>query len=198
VLGVHATLLDDELVACGVTAARGNNNPKVGRPSVSPLAFLRAFAQAGGRGFDAYAHQPYYGSPSESPTTRGPGRGGVTLANIGDLERELTRLYHRRVPLWLTEYGYQTNPPDRVFGVSFAKQAAYLKTAVGIARRDPRIDVLLWFLLRDEQDVSRWQSGLVTATGKRKPSFEAFRAAAGTLQVPTLASATRPPQTSSP
>jgi hypothetical protein len=190
VVGVHATLVRGELVACGVTAARGNNNPRVDRPSVSPLAFLRAFAQAGGRGFDAYAHQPYYGAPHESPTTRGPGRGGVTLANIGELERELMRLYHRDVPLWLTEYGYQTNPPDRVFGVSWAEQAAYLKSAVAIARRDARVDVLLWFLLRDEADVSRWQSGLVTASGKRKPSFAAFRAAAGTLQAPTLASAT--------
>jgi hypothetical protein len=186
--GVHATLLDGELVACGVTAARGNNNPRGDKPSVSPLAFLRAFAKAGGRGFDAYAHHPYYGSPHETPATRGPNGGGVTLANIGDLERELTRLYHRPVPLWLTEYGYQTNPPDTVFGVTYAQQAAYLEQAVGIAWRDPRIDMLLWFLLRDEPDVARWQSGLVTASGKRKPAFAAFQQAAAALPTPTLAS----------
>ena len=33
------------------------------RPSVSPLAFLRAMKAAGATGFDAYAHHPYYGSP---------------------------------------------------------------------------------------------------------------------------------------
>ena len=52
--------------------------------------------------------------------------------------------------LWITEYGYQTNPPDTFFGVRYAKQAAYLTQAVAIARANPRIDMFLWFLLKDE------------------------------------------------
>ena len=86
-------MLRGQKVACGVTAARGNNNPSGKKPSVSPLAFLRAMKKAGARDFDAYAHHPYYGAPSESPATASPGRGGVTLGNIDDLVRELTRLY---------------------------------------------------------------------------------------------------------
>jgi hypothetical protein len=179
--GVHLTLVAGERVACGVTTARGNNNPNGDRPTVSPLVFLRAAARAGMRGFDAYAHHPYAGGPAETPTTRPRQHGAVTLANIGDLERELTALYHRRVPLWLTEYGYQTNPPDPSLGVSYARQAAYLRAAITIARRDPRIDMLLWFLLADETDVARWQSGLISAAGRRKPSFAAFQAAAAAL-----------------
>jgi hypothetical protein len=35
--------------------------------------------------------------------------------------------------------------------------------------------MLLWFLLRDEPDPARWQSGLISATGERKPAFDAFR-----------------------
>jgi hypothetical protein len=124
--GVHASMLRGEKVACGVTAARGNNNPTGAKPSVSPLAFLRAMKKAGARDFDAYAHHPYYGAPSESPATASPGRGGVTLGNIDDLVRELTRLYGPK-RIWLTEYGYQTNPPDRVFGVSWATQARYVR-----------------------------------------------------------------------
>ena len=31
--------------------------------------------------------------------------------------KELTRLYGY-MRIWVTEYGYQTNPPDRVFGVT--------------------------------------------------------------------------------
>ena len=38
--------------------------------------------------------------------------------------------------------------------------------------------MFLWFLLRDEQRLGGWQSGLVTFDGKRKPSFHAFRRAA--------------------
>ena len=81
--------------------------------------------------------------------------------------------------LWITEYGYQTNPPDPLFGVSWATQAKYLRQAFGIARRNPRIDMMLWFLLQDEVDVGRWQSGVISASGQRKPSFAALKAVAG-------------------
>jgi hypothetical protein len=175
--GVHATTLEGEQVACGATAPRGNNNPRSSRPSVSPVAFLRALKGAGLKQFDAYAHHPYYGSPGETPTT--PPRGGkkataVTLGNIGTLISELTRLYGKK-PLWLTEYGYQTNPPDRQFGVSWARQAKYVTQAFAIARRNPRITMMLWFMLKDEPILNGWQSGFLTAQGKQKPSFDAFR-----------------------
>ena len=77
--------------------------------------------------------------------------------------------------LWITEYAYQTNPPDPVFGVSWNTQARYLRQAYAIARRTPRIDMMLWFLLKDEQDRGRWNSGLLTPPATGKPSFAAFR-----------------------
>ncbi len=97
---------------------------------------------------------------------------------------ELDRLYGKKTRVWVTEYGYQTNPPDTIFGVTRSKQATYLTQAVKIVRANPRIDMFLWFLLRDEQRVSGWQSGLVTFDGKRKPSFDAFRRAAASLTAP--------------
>lgn len=177
--GVHSTLLGNEKVACGVTGPRGNNNPGSVRPSVSPIAFLDAAKKAGMKTFDVYAHHPYYGLPKETPTTKPPAANGaaptaVTLANIKVLLDELSRLYGPR-KVWLTEYGYQTNPPDPQFGVSWAKQAAYLTQAFAIARKNPRIEMMLWFLVRDEPIVSGWQSGLTTADGKHKPAFDAFR-----------------------
>jgi len=175
--GVHATLVSGERVACGVTAPRGNNNPASSRPSVSPLAFLIAVKGAGLRHFDAWAHHPYYAGPSAAPASRvGTGAGvneAVTLGNIDDLIREVTQLYGKK-RIWITEYGYQTDPPDDFFGVSWAKQAAYLRQAFEIARANPRIDMMLWFLLRDEPNPAGWQSGLITAAGKKKPAFAAF------------------------
>jgi hypothetical protein len=176
--GVHATLAPGERVGCGVTAPRGNNNPKSLRPSVSPLAFLRAVKKAGLKKFDAWAHHPYYGSSRETPTTKplspkGAPSTAVTLANIGDLIREVTRLYGNK-RIWITEYGYQTTPPDPLFGVSWAKQARYLTRAFAIARANRRIDMMLWFLLRDEPGLGGWQSGLMTFGGKRKPAYAAF------------------------
>jgi Glycosyl hydrolase catalytic core len=172
--GIRATVLNGEKIACGVTAPRGNNAPRSSRASVSPLAFLRAMKHHGARGFDAYAHHPYYGSRSETPATRPKAETAVTLGNINDLVSELNRLYGGK-RLWITEYGYQTTPQDKYFGVSYQKQAAYLRQAFRIARRHPRIDMMLWFLIRDQQAVRYWQSGLYTHGRKRKPSFSAFR-----------------------
>jgi hypothetical protein len=173
--GIHATMLANRRIACGVTAARGNNNPLGVKPSVSPLAFMRATKKAGMRGFDAWAHHPYYGNPRETPSTPPPELGGVTLGNIDTLVAELTRLYGRTKRVWITEYGYQTSPEDAFLGVPWQTQASYLREAFAVARANPRIDLLLWFLLRDEEDPARWQSGLLTAAGERKPSFLAFR-----------------------
>jgi hypothetical protein len=181
--GVHATLAPGERVGCGVTSPRGNNNPTSNRPSVSPLAFLRASKKAGLKTFDAWAHHPYYGAPSDTPTTkpraaRGAPATAVTLGNIGDLIKEVTSLYGNK-RIWITEYGYQTSPPDAIVGVSWAKQAAYLTQAFAIARKNPRIDMMLWFLLKDEPNLAGWQSGLITFAGKKKPAYTAFMRMAG-------------------
>jgi hypothetical protein len=177
--GVHSTMYKDEKVACGVTAPRGNNNPRSARPSVSPVAFLTAAKKAGMRTFDAYAHNPYYGVPTETPSTRpasarpGLAPTAITLANINVLLAAVGRLYGPR-HLWITEYGYQTDPPDAFFGVSWARQARYLTQAFEIARKNPRIDMMIWFLLKDQPDLSGWQSGLMTVGGRRKPAYAAF------------------------
>jgi hypothetical protein len=174
--GVKQARIRAQKVACGVTAPRGNNNPSTLRASISPLAFLRAMKAAGARGFDAYAHHPYYGRPAETPSTAPPGpkTTAITLGNINVLIREFTRLYGRK-PLWITEYGYQTRPQDRIFGVSYAQQARYLTQAFAMARRHPRIDMMLWFLMRDDRRAAGWQSGFITSSGVRKPSFLAFQ-----------------------
>ena len=44
-----------------------------------------------------------------------------------------------------------------------------------IARKNPRIDMMLWFLLKDEPTLAGWQSGLLTYRGHKKPSFAAFQ-----------------------
>ena len=77
--------------------------------------------------------------------------------------------------IWVTEYGYQTNPPDRLFGVSPAQQALYMKQAWTKLAANPRVDMMIWFLLSDEARVGAgWQSGLYTVGGARKLSREIF------------------------
>lgn len=158
-------------VACGVTSPYGK-----GGSAIAPIRFLREMKRAKAK-FDVYAHHPYSRvrpaiSPTKIPRER---RLTVSLGNIGDLFKELNRLYGKRKRVWITEYGYETNPPDPRIGVSWAKQAAWLKLSHRIARRHPRIDMYLWFLIQDEPDITKWQTGLVDQFGTRKPAFAAFQ-----------------------
>jgi hypothetical protein len=172
--GVHAVQHGAAKVACGGTDPFGNNQPRSKRASISPLAFLRSVKKYGLRRFDAWAHHPYASRPSQSPTTKPKANTAVILGNFGDLVNEVTRLYGKK-RIWITEYGYQTRPPDRVFGVSWKAQAKYLAQAYSIARKNPRVDMMIWFLVKDESRLAGWQSGFFTAKGQRKPAYTAFR-----------------------
>ena len=173
-------------VACGVTAPRGNNQPTSTRPSVSPVAFLRACKRYGLKTFDVWAHHPYYDKPTETPAFRPSKKStAIELGNIDVLLGELSRLYGPK-HLWISEYGYQTRPQHKTFGVTWTQQAAYLRQAYTIAHKNPRIDMFLWFLLKDDTKVSGWQSGLLTARGQKKPSFNVFASLPRFLASPIL------------
>jgi hypothetical protein len=172
--GVHDTRIKNEKVACGGTAPRGNNNPHSSRPSISPVAFLRAVKRDGLRTFNAWDTHPYYAYPSERPSQAAPAGGSIELGNINKLIHIVTRLYGKK-PIWITEYAYETNPPATIFGVPWRTQARYLTEAFKIARRNNRIKLMMWFMLKDDPSSLGWQSGLETATGQIKPAFYAFR-----------------------
>jgi hypothetical protein len=179
--GVHSPFLGplpDEHVACGVTGPKGNDAPATARASVDPLTFLTAAHKYGMKTFDVYAHHPYADiGKNESPTyvPKGKFKRRVQLGNLNLLMKLITQYYGPK-HLWITEYGYQTNPPDKRFGVPYKTQAKYLSQSYAIARRNPRIDMLLWFLVRDEPAVGNWQSGLATVSGKHKPAWAAYLA----------------------
>lgn len=175
--GVHAAGREarvEEVVACGATNPKGNNVARGGRPSISPLLFLKWLKRSKAK-FDVYAHHPYAPTPLDGPEMRPRARTTISLGNIGVLLRELRHLYGPAMKLWITEYAYQTNPPDSRFGVSFERQAQFLRRAYTVARKHTRIGMMLWFLLRDELALGGWQSGLFTFDWKVKPAYDAFK-----------------------
>jgi hypothetical protein len=95
------------------------------------------------------------------------------MATLPRLLRDIQQAFGQK-RIWLTEYAYQTNPPDRYIGVSKSLQAEYMGEASLRAYLAPRVDVLIHFLVRDEPDLGGWQSGLLTAGGIAKPSYRAF------------------------
>jgi hypothetical protein len=153
-------------VGGGVTAPRGSGG------GISPVDFIRGMDAAGAR-LDAYAHNPYPLRRLETPTSGGCSHcETITMATLDRLLREVGRAFGRK-RIWLTEYGYQTNPPDRFLGVSPALQSRYLAEAAHRAYATPYVDMLIQYLYRDEPDAARWQSGLVTAGGSAKPARRA-------------------------
>jgi hypothetical protein len=192
--GVHSTTIapgavtllgpkvaEKEQVACGVTDPKGNDAPATSRASVDPLTFLAAAKAAHMGPIDAYAHNPYPSSGKETPTYVPTGKTArrIQMGNIGTLIKKVSAYYGSK-PIWITEYGYQTNPPNRtIFGTSWQNQAAWLKESVQIAKRNPRIKIFLWYLLRDDGSKQGWQSGLMTTSGQKKPSWNAFKSVAG-------------------
>jgi hypothetical protein len=95
------------------------------------------------------------------------------MADLSRLESLVAKDFPK-ARIWLSEYGYQTNPPDRLLGVSFALQARYQEQAAYVAYTAPRVDLLIHFLYQDEPNVARFQSGLTTLGGKAKPSLAGF------------------------
>lgn len=157
-------------VGGGVTGPRGNAG------GVSPVDWLRGMARAGAR-FDAYAHHPHPGGPFESPTVGGCFGSNcktITLANLRRLVQEVRRAWGGRKRIWLTEWGYQTNPPDKYLGVSPRLQAQYIGEAARLVYRTRQVEMLIQFLYQDEPQTERFQSGLLTSAGRPKPGLYAF------------------------
>jgi len=168
------------LVAIGETSNQGRDRPLRGAAdSVAPGTFARLLAQERNLSFDAYATHPYPTRPNALPTekVRWP---NVTLSQLPRFETSLDRWFKRsEVPVWITEYGYQTKPGDR-FGVTEAQQARYLSLVMNQLKADPRVQLFIWFIFRDSTG-GLWQSGLATASGRAKPSYAAFRSLAGSM-----------------
>jgi hypothetical protein len=139
-----------------------------------------------------YAHHPY--ALLTPPSRRSTSSDSVSMGDLRALTRELTRIYarygqklptKRGVPLYLTEYGYQTKPDP--IHISFAQQAAWINEAEYIAYKNPLVRSMSQFLLIDDAPAAgvdpkkdpqlywrTFQSGLKLLNGSRKPSYKAY------------------------
>jgi hypothetical protein len=135
---------------------------------------------------DGIAYHPH--GVRRAPDVRTPQRDDAGLADLPRLEALLDAIQRRgglrnsrhaarKFDLYLTEYGYQTNPPDRVVGVSPARQAAWLQQGAYMAWRDPRVRNLTQYVWRDERvgfNGAGWQSGLLFVDDRPKPALRGF------------------------
>jgi hypothetical protein len=128
----------------------------------------------------AIALHPYPsgGVPPDVATAEEPDY--ADLASLPTVERTLDRLQEpygssTRFPIYSTEFGYQTNPPENIPRTTDPATAAYyLNWAEYISWRDPRLRSWNQYLLRDPSG-GNFASGLEFADGRPKPAFFSFR-----------------------
>jgi hypothetical protein len=102
------------------------------------------------------------------------------LAAMPTVESTLDRLQRAygsstRFPIWSTEFGYITNPPNNQYTVTPAQAAYYLNWSEYLTWQDPRIRSYDQYLLADPSSKFPFATGLRTSTGKPKPTLAAYR-----------------------
>ncbi len=170
----------DELLA-GETAPIGARTGRSAGSPMMPGPFLRRLLCRGCPRLPAtgIAHHAYTRGGSQPPRFRSlPGE--LALSDLGRVTA-IVRTAGRRGVLprdagvHLTEGGWQTSPPDRLFGVPPALQARWLNETEWLVRRHPRVRSIGQYLLYDEAETHRFQSGLRYADGRAKPALRAWR-----------------------
>ncbi|MDX6691593.1 MAG: hypothetical protein QOG15_3050 [Solirubrobacteraceae bacterium] len=202
--------IDTDTVLLGETAPLGSTKTNAKSPPF-PSLFLRELAcikqngskytggAARARGCNnfgpklqanGFAHHPY---TKNVPTTTQPPAGGLTMANISQLGTLLDDLSSKSggkipadLPLYMTEFGFETNPPDPFNGVPLFSQASFNELGEFLAFSNPRIASQAQFLLRDVAPVAgkspgtkaywfTYQSGLYFNNSVPKPAVFAYQ-----------------------
>jgi hypothetical protein len=187
-------------ILLGETAPFGRDTGKRYLRSIGPADFYRELFCLNGRGrkltgraarirsckgykklaVTGVAHHAYGRGAGSSPHARIFGRSNITLRYIARLFKQLNRgakrgRIRRGLGVWITEYGFQTRPPDRFAGTSLHNQARWLNDSDWMAWKRGRIKGMAQYLMRDERNLGGFQSGLRFKGGKAKPSLAAYR-----------------------
>jgi len=166
---------------------------------IRPLEFMREMACVNGRyrpfrgraarkrGCDNFralpgsglGHHPY--TLAGGPGVRAAHRDDAPVAYLHRVVKTLNKLgrknrvKRRRMKVWVTEFGFQTNPPD-IFQTPIRKVPRFMGWSEWLMWRNPRVASHSQYLLRDEPDNSSFQTGIRFADGKAKPGvYNAYR-----------------------
>jgi hypothetical protein len=80
-----------------------------------------------------------------------------------------------KLAVYVTEFGYESSPPDTGRGVPPETQAQYLSHASFLAWRNPDVRMFAQFLFQDIADPRSYQTGLLYPDGRDKPALQAFK-----------------------
>jgi hypothetical protein len=171
---------------------------------VSPLKFLREMACVNDR-YHAYrgsaaasrdctnyrplpgtgiAYHPY--TLADGPEALTPLADDATINDLTRLDRALNKLSRRfvvhRMPIWITEFGYQTDPPDP-FASPISLVPRFMSESEWLAYNDRRVKSYAQYPLSDDSVAGRglarfhgFQSGIDSSSGRPKRGvYQAFQ-----------------------
>ena len=168
------TLLIGEIASIGQTRRSPHTRVMAAEPFARRLLARRVPATG-------FALHPYTMAAAGPVCARG-GPGQLPPARLGRLRTLLDRagrrgVVPRRLPIWFTEAGFQTNPPDPIAGVPLAAQAARINQLEWLTAGTPGVRSTAQYLLLDDSRQEGFQSGLRFASGAPKPALAAYRIA---------------------
>ena len=184
----------------GETAPLGRDSGSWSKRSIAPVTFYRELFCLDSRGraltgsarslrgcprryakldADGVAHHPYTRGGGNDPRAR-IDSDEATIYKIDRVTRELDRAARKRrirfgAPIYFTEYGFQTNPPDRIAGTSLSRQSEWLNESDWLAWKESRVRGVAQYELRDEYRIGGFQTGLRFHGGDAKPAYGAYR-----------------------
>lgn len=177
------TILFGELLPIGKSSVGPRRNLK-------PLVFLRELfcldsAYRGCRrykrltGLDGFAYHPY--TRPNGPFGIEPTPDDATIRSYGrvlrvlDTARARNRIGGPPLPVWNTEFGFQTNPPDPHFGAKIARVPHFWSLSeLWLSYGNRRVKSISQYTMADTPgDPSLWQSGLRFANGTPKANIYA-------------------------
>jgi hypothetical protein len=162
----------------------GGNTFTVG--TVRPLHWIQALRLPDGKPprMDLFGHNPFSARrPDLSAKPLGDGYADFSDTDelIGWVDRYLARPGAKRPKLFLSEFTLPTDHANWEFNfhVTQALQASWLRSALRIVRRTPRIYTFGYLGLYDDPlrpDGKQVERGLLERDGTRKPAYAAFKA----------------------
>jgi hypothetical protein len=181
---------NDDTILLGELMPRGGTDLR----KVPPLQFLREmvcldsnYRQYRGRAAklrdcgrvgriptSGLAYHPY--TLARGPSVDEP-RDDAAIGELSKVRSTLDALARRgklprRLKIWITEFGYQTRPPDP-FGTPIGRAPGLMDLSEWIAFRNSRVATYAQYTMRDNDF---WQSGLRFASGRiKREVYAAFR-----------------------
>jgi hypothetical protein len=196
----------------------GETSP-IGRSGVasSPLTFLRqitcskpdytAAKNCEPLRLDGYAHHPYtlLSGTAYGPYFPGLTSDDVTTGSLVRLDQALDKLQQRgalintgggtnpvssKINLYLTEYGFYARGKTQTTTLPENQRAAYLRKGFQLAIKDPRVKLVVQYLLAPQSPLYSFDTSLVDKQGQPDQAFETLAAwvqqveATGQIQAP--------------